>query len=195
MMPPWQSLPWSVIRHGGNCLLFTLFALAGTASLAAESPIRKLDVAFEGDAYIVNAVFVAPAPQSVAWDVLTDFDKLQGWVPNVAESKVVKREDSVVTVEQRGVAKYGAASFPYVTERRIELKPPANLKTAQIKGSMRRVESTIMLEPEGKGTRIIYHLEIVPSLLAGAVMSKSFVEHEVGEQFTAIVGEMTRRVK
>jgi carbon monoxide dehydrogenase subunit G len=172
-----------------------LLVLAGNATMAAESPIRKLDVAFEGDAYIVNAVFVAPAPLTVAWDVLTDFDKLQGWVPNVAESKVVKRDDASVTVEQRGVAKYGAASFPYVTERRIELKPPANLKTAQIKGSMRRVESTISLEPEGKGTRIIYHLEIVPSVLAGAVMSKKFVEHEVGDQFTAIVGEMTRRVQ
>jgi len=195
MMPLWQSLPRSVLRHGGSRLLFTLFALAGTAALAAESPIRKLDVAFEGDAYIVNAVFVAPAPQSVAWDVLTDFDKLQGWVPNVAESKVVKRDDASVTVEQRGVAKYGAATFPYVTERKIELKPPANLKTAQIKGNMRRVESTIMLEPEGKGTLIIYHLEIVPSVLASAVMSKKFVEHEVGELFTAIVGEMTRRVQ
>ena len=195
MMPLWQTLQRSAIRHGRSRLLIALLALASTASVAAESPIRKLDVAFEGDAYIVNAVFVAAAPQSVAWDVLTDFDKLQGWVPNVAESKVVKRDDASVTVEQRGVAKYGAASFPYVTERKIELKPPANLKTAQIKGSMRRVESTIMLEPEGKGTRIIYHLEIVPSLLAGAVMSKSFVEHEVGEQFTAIVGEMTRRVK
>ena len=60
---------------------------------------------------------------------------------------------------------------------------------------MKRVESTIALEAEGKGTRIVYHLEIVPSLLAGAVMSKAFVEHEVGDQFTAIVGEMTRRVK
>jgi carbon monoxide dehydrogenase subunit G len=195
MMPLRQSLTRSVIRLGSRRVLVALLVLAGNASMAAESPIRKLDVAFEGDAYIVNAVFVAPAPPAVAWDVLTDFDKLQGWVPNVAESKVVKRDDASVTVEQRGVAKYGAASFPYVTERKIELKPPANLKTAQIKGSMRRVESTIKLEPEGKSTLIIYHLEIVPSLLAGAVMSKKFVEHEVGEQFTAIVGEMTRRVQ
>ena len=170
-------------------------AIAGNAAMAADSPVRKLDVTYEGDAYIVNAVFFAPAPPNVAWDVLTDFDKLQGWVPNVAESKVVKREDSAVFVEQRGVAKYGAASFPYVTERRIELRPPSGIKTAQIKGSMKRVESTIALEADGKGTRIVYHLEIVPSLLAGAVMSKRFVESEVGEQFTAIVGEMTRRVQ
>ena len=120
-MPQRQAPSQSLIRTGRTCLVALSFALAGTAAAAADSPVRKLDVAFEGDAYVVNAVFFAPAPPNVAWDVLTDFDKLQGWVPNVAESKVVKREDTVVTVEQRGVAKYGAASFPYVTERRIEL--------------------------------------------------------------------------
>ena len=194
-MPLRQAFSQSLIRTGGTRSLVLALAVACNAAAAADSPVRKLDVTFEGDAYVVNAIFFAPAPPNVAWDVLTDFDKLQGWVPNVAESKVVKREETVVTVEQRGVAKYGAASFPYVTERRIELKPPSGIKTAQVKGNMKRVESTIALEAEGKGTRIVYHLEIVPSLLAGAVMSKNFVEHEVGDQFTAIVGEMTRRVK
>jgi len=195
MTPLWQTFSRSVIGHGGRCAFLAMLALAGNAVMAAESPVRKLSVAFENDAYVVNAVFFAPAPPNVAWDVLTDFDKLAGWVPNVAESKVIKRDDGSVTVEQRGVAKYGAASFPYVTERRIELRPPSGIKTAQVKGNMRRVESTIMLEAEGKGTRIVYHLEIVPSLLASTVMSKPFVEHEVSEQFTAIVGEMTRRVQ
>ena len=190
-----QAFSQSASRTRWTRAFVVALAIAGNAAMAADSPVRKLDVTYEGDAYIVNAGFVAPAPPNVAWDVLTDFDKLQGWVPNVAESKVVKREDSAVFVEQRGVAKYGAASFPYVTERRIELRPPSGIKTAQIKGSMKRVESTIALEADGKGTRIVYHLEIVPSLLAGAVMSKRFVESEVGEQFTAIVGEMTRRVQ
>jgi carbon monoxide dehydrogenase subunit G len=194
-MPMRQAFSPSLILNRGTRAFVAALALACTAAaVAADSPVRKLDVTFESDAYVVNAVFFAPAPPNVAWDVLTDFDKLQGWVPNVAESKVVKREDSVVTVEQRGVAKYGAASFPYVTERRIDLQPQSGIKTAQVKGSMKRVESTIALEAEGKGTRIVYHLEIVPSLLASTVMSKKFVEHEVTEQFTAIVGEMTRRV-
>ena len=184
-----------MIRPAGTYLLVAMLLVASYPAVAAESPIRKLDVTYEGDAYIVNAIFVAAAPPNIAWDVLTDFDRLAKWVPNVAESKVIKREDAAVTVEQRGVAKYGAASFPYVTERRIELRPPSGIKTAQIKGNMRRVESTIMLEAEGNGTRIVYHLEIVPSLIAGAVMSKQFVEHETGEQFTAIVGEMVRRVQ
>ena len=180
---------------GSGRLLLTLLTLACAPAFAADSPIRSMDVAFEGDAYIVNAVFFAPAPQNVAWDVLTDFDNLAKWVPNVSESKVTKRAEASVFVEQRGMARYGAASFPYTTERRIDLKPMAGIKTAQLKGNMRRVESTIALEPEGQGTRIVYHLEIVPSAFASAVMSKKFVEHEVGEQFSAIVGEMTRRTK
>jgi len=192
-------MPSSPAKSGSKRLswsgrfVIAMLALAGNPAFAADSPVRSLDVAFDGDAYIVNAVFFAPVPQAVAWDVLTDFDHLQGWVPNVAESKAVKREDNSVIVEQHGVARYGAASFPYTTQRKIDLTPTSAIKTAQLKGNMRRVESTIALEPEVKGTRIVYHLEIVPSAFAGAVMSKKFVEREVSDQFTAIVGEMTRR--
>ena len=84
---------------------------------------------------------------------------------------------------------------PFAVSRKIALKPPTNIKTAQIKGNMRRVESTINLEADGAGTRILYRLEIVPSAFASAVMSKKFVEHEITEQFTAIVGEMNRRAQ
>jgi len=178
---------------GVRFMLALLLAAAAATATAADSPIRSISVAREGDTYIVNAVFFAPVAQPVAWDVLTDFDHMQGWVPNVAQSKATKREENAVIVEQRGVAKFGAASFPYVTERRIEMAMPSSIKTTQLKGSLRRVESTLQLEPDGKGTKINYHLEVVPSVLASAVMSKPFMEHEVSEQFTAIIGEMVRR--
>lgn len=178
---------------GVRFMLALLLAAAAATASAADSPIRSISVAREGDAYVVNAVMFAPVAQSVAWDVLTDFDHMQGWVPNVAESKATKREENWVIVEQRGVAKFGAASFPYVTERKIEMAMPTSIKTTQLKGSLRRVESTLQIEPDGKGTKINYHLEVVPSVLASTVMSKPFLEHEVTEQFTAIVGEMVRR--
>jgi carbon monoxide dehydrogenase subunit G len=173
--------------------LLAAAVVAGNLAHAADSPFRSIDVAYEGDAYILNAVMFAPVPQAVAWDVLTDFDHMARWVPNVAESKAIAHDGDSVTVQQHGVAKFGAASFPYTTERRIDLKPQGGIKTVQLKGSFRRVESTLQIEPDGKGTRINYHLEMVPSGLASTVMSKKFVEHEVTEQFTAIVGEMVRR--
>jgi carbon monoxide dehydrogenase subunit G len=165
----------------------------GAVSSAADPPIRTINVTREGEAYVVNAVMYAPVPQAVAWDVLTDFDHMSGWVPNVSQSKATSREANWVIVEQKGVAKFGAASFPYVTERKIEMAMTTSIKTTQLKGSLRRVESTLELEPEGKGTKINYHLEVVPSLLTSTIISRPFLEHEVTEQFTAIIGEMTRR--
>jgi len=174
-------------------LLAAMLVMTGNASLAAESPIRAIDVTYDGDTYVLNAVMFAPVAQAVAWEVLTDFEHMTQWVPNVAESKVLKRDDNSVTIEQRGVAKYGAVSFPYVTERKIELKPLGSIMSMQTKGSLRRVASTLLLQTEGKGTRLTYHLEIEPSLLASALLSKEFLQHELGEQFTAIIGEMVRR--
>lgn len=176
-----------------GCLLAAMLVLASNPGGAADSPIRSIDVTYDGETYVLNAVMFAPVAQPVAWDVLTDFDHMARWVPNVIESKVLKRDDASITIEQRGVAKYGALSFPYVTERRLDLKPQATIVSTQTKGSLRRVASTMMLEPEGKGTRLTYHLELVPSLLAGALLSKEFVQHEFSEQFTAIIGEMVRR--
>jgi carbon monoxide dehydrogenase subunit G len=187
-----QSNMGRAIRRGSLWLLAAALVV-GNFAHAADSPFRSIDVAYEGDTYILNAVMFAPVPQAVAWDVLTDFDHMARWVPNVAESKAIARDGDSVTVQQHGVAKFGAASFPYTTERRIDLKPQGGIKTMQLKGSFKRVESTLQIEPDGKGTRINYHLEMVPSGLASTVMSKKFVEHEVTEQFTAIVGEMTRR--
>lgn|SRR5579864_2680519 len=190
ILRPKRQLATSRVSAWAAILMFI-----SSVSVAADSPIRSIDVTYDDGAYVVSAVMFAPVTQAVAWDVLTDFDHMAQWVPNVAESKVLKRDDTSVTIEQHGVAKYGAASFPYTTERKIELNPQDSIKTKQLRGSMRRVESTMTLVSDGKGTSLNYRLEIVPSLLTAAVLTKSFLEHEVGEQFTAIIAEMVRRAQ
>lgn len=194
-MPILRSKPRLTTLNGWRWLLVAIVVFTGDASIAAESPIRKIDVSYDGETYVLNAIMFAPVAQAVAFDVLTDFDHMAKWVPNVSESKVLKREDATVTIEQHGVAKYGIASFPYTTERKLEIMAPDFIKSTQVKGSLRRVESMMVLEPDGKGTQLKYHLEIVPSALASTIMSKRFLEHEIGEQFGAIVGEMVRRAQ
>lgn len=193
-MPMWRSKRVFAARNGGAWLLAAALMLFGNTGFAADSPIRSIDVAYDGETYVLNAVMFAPVAQAIAWDVLTDFDHMAQWVPNVSQSKVLKRDDSTVIIEQRGVAKYGAVSFPYTTERKLELKPQSTINSTQVKGSLRRVVSTMLIEPEGKGTRLTYHLEIVPNLFANALLSKDFLQQEIADQFGAIIGEMVHRV-
>ena len=169
------------------------FLLADSGHAATEGTIRSIDIAKDSDAYVANVVMFAPVATDVAWQVLTDFDHMAEWVPNVRESKVIAREANAVTIEQHGVAKFGIASFSYVSVRHIEPDPPRTIRSTQIKGNMRRLESLMTLAPDGNGTKLVYHLEMVPGALAATVMSKEFLEHELREQFGAIIAEMVRR--
>jgi polyketide cyclase/dehydrase/lipid transport protein len=170
-----------------------IWLLAGDVAAAAEAPIRSIEVVRSADAFVANLVMFAPVPGSIAWKVLTDFEHQPEWVPNLRESKVIESDGNALTIEQRGVARFGIASFPYVSVRQILLDPERTVRAKQLKGSMRRVESLMTLTPDGNGTQLQYHLEMVPTGLAAAVLSEDFLQHELTEQFTAIIGEMVRR--
>lgn len=167
--------------------------VATLACHAAPAAIRSIRVVHDGATYVCDVDMLVPVPSLVAWSVLTDFDHMAQWVPNVRLSRVLQRGDAAVTVEQRGVVKSGVAGFPYATERRVELHPRTAIHATQTKGSLQRVESLMLLEPDGASTHLTYHLELVPSRLAGAILSVHTMEQELAEQFGAIIGEMMRR--
>ena len=182
-------------RHG----LRVLAALAGVAAVSAfaqdKNPVRSFDVVENDGGYVATVVMFAPVATNVAWDVLTDFDNMNKWVPNVRESKVSARDGNTLTVEQKGVARFGLLSFNYESARRMQLDPKNTILSTQVAGSMRRLVSLMKVSPDGAGTRLDYKLEIEPAGIAATVMSKKFLQHEVTEQFTAIVGEMVKRAK
>ena len=182
-----------------RCCLHGLAALACVAAVSAfaqdKSPVRSFDVVENDGGYVATVVMFAPVATNVAWDVLTDFDNMQKWVPNVRESKVTARDGNTLTVEQKGVARFGLLSFNYESARRMQLDPKNTILSTQVSGSMRRLVSLMKVSPDGTGTRLDYKLEIEPAGVAAAVMSKKFLQHEVTEQFTAIVGEMVKRGK
>jgi carbon monoxide dehydrogenase subunit G len=172
-------------------LIAVAFGLASAA--AAESAVKSIEIRRTEDGYVVDLVMLAPVPRELAFEVLVDFEHMASWVPNVRESRVLKRDPDRATVEQQGVAHFGLLSFPFTTVREVEFAAPASIHSTQVKGSMKRLESRMSLAPDGAGTRLDYHVEMVPGGAAAVVLSKSFLEHEFREQFDAIIAEMVRR--
>ena len=192
-----MSTRLSLQRLARRCLRgwLALTACAMAATALAQSPVRSMEVTYDGDTYVVKAQMFAPVTQAIAWDVLTDFPNMAKWVPNVRESTIVKQGDKQFTIEQRGTAKLAGPSFSYTSLREIVVNPQTTIESTQIKGSLKLQHSLMRVSPEGDGTRMQYQLEIVPSLLASVVMSEDVLKHEIEEQFTAIVGEMMKRKK
>jgi carbon monoxide dehydrogenase subunit G len=163
------------------------------ASTALADTQLAIDVKRNGDAFEVDATLFAPVSVDIAWEVLTDFENMEKFVPNVNASRIIAADGNRLTIAQRGRARFGPLSFTFDSERRVELVPRTQIRSTQVRGNMQRMESATTFIPAEGGTRLRYQVDVVPGALFPAALTERFLEHEIDEQFGAIVREMVRR--
>ena len=160
---------------------------------AAARGRASVDVRRDGDVFHVHATLFAPVPRELAWEVLTDFDRMATFVPNVSASRITSRDGNRLTIEQRGIARFGPLAFAFTSERMIDLTPRSEIRSVQTHGNMRRLESLTQFSDDEGGTALVYLVEVEPGALYPAALTERFLRDEIGEQFEAIVLEMVRR--
>lgn len=162
----------------------------------AASPTEEVEVKAtrEGEEMTLTATMYAPVNPRVAWAVLTDFDRMAGWVPNLQESRIVSRPgERPLRLAQTGMKRVGLLTFAFESVREIELTPMQLMKAKGLSGNMRKLESTTRLSAEGEGTRVEYHLEFIPNYWVPPLIGPALIRRESRLQFEAIIEEMKRR--
>jgi hypothetical protein len=172
--------------------LFCLLALPGTPALAAE-PKVSIAVEQKDDIFIVDASIDVDVPLVMAWAVLTDFEHMPSIFENLKTSKITARDGNTVRVHQDGVAKYGFLSFFFTAEREIRLEPMQRIQTKNLSGTLKSMESEVLIIAREHSVKIIYHAAILPDSMLARMFGASFVRHEVEEQFLGMSREMMRR--
>ncbi len=170
-------------------LLFMAAAFADTQQ--GEDIEVKVEVA--GENVSVDLSLVVPATRQEVWAVLTDFDHMAEFISNLKESRVVSSSADTKKVFQRGSAKYGPIKFPFESTREMRLDPFDKIRSHMISGSMRKMEGTTQLVDEGAQTRVIYHTDSIPGVWIPPVIGKTFIEHEIREQFQEMRNEIIKR--
>ncbi|WP_295951871.1 SRPBCC family protein [Rhodoferax sp.] len=167
------------------------------AALAADTPAAVADsevhVARADGSFTVDMTIHVPVDPARAWAVLTDFEHMADFVPNLASSQVTERSDGLVKVVQKGVAKYGVFSTHFESTREIHLVPTHEIRAHGVGGNVQRMESLMQLEPDGTGTKLTYHAEVQPGFWFPPLVGPSLVQHQTAEQFTAMLHEMLKR--
>lgn len=179
--------------------LVALAALLGPVqmSLAADGPplVADTDVRVErtGANFTVDLTMHAPVEPALAWTVLTDFEHMADFVPNLTSSQVTERSETLLKVAQKGVARYGIFSTHFESLREIHLTPLREIRAHGVGGNIQRMESLMQLEADGAGTRLTYHAEVLPGFWFPPLIGPALVRHETAEQFSAMLHEMVRR--
>ncbi|MBC7681968.1 MAG: SRPBCC family protein [Ferruginibacter sp.] len=176
-------------------LAITLCQMPAAMAADAATAVADQDVHVEraNGSFTVDVSIHVPVDRARAWAVLTDFEHMADFVPNLTSSQVTERSDTRIKVTQKGVAKYGVFSTHFESTREIHLTPTHEIRAHGVGGNVERMESVMELEPDGSGTRLIYHAEVLPGFWFPPLIGPSLVQHETAGQFSAMLHEMVKR--
>ncbi|MDK2124316.1 SRPBCC family protein [Parachitinimonas caeni] len=174
-------------------LLATL--IASTTVLATDKDTSpKVEARFDGPTLIVDVDYLVPVNVDGAWAVLTDFEHMHEFMPNLESSKILSRRDNHLRIEQTGTARYGILAFPFRSVRDIELAPKSLIISKMIEGDVKSLDSESRIDAESAATaHIRYHARIVPDRWIPDFLTATVIRGEIGKQFEAMGREMKRR--
>lgn len=174
-----------------------LFLVASTPCIAQAIIMSEKDINVhterDGDTLHVTVDMRVAVKPRRAWEVMTDFDRMAGYIPNLSSSRIVERKGNLLKVAQKGAYSLGLWNFPFESMRDVELFPYSKVTSHGTSGSMKSMDSITYLEADGSNTRVNYNATLVPSISIPPLLGTSLVSNEVRERFQGMRDEMVRR--
>lgn len=87
-----------------------LAAIIGAITLADTASVSRVDVTEAGGVYSVTAAFAVSESPDVVMSVLTDYERIPAYMPDMEISKVIERTAVGMVVEQQAVSKFAMFS-------------------------------------------------------------------------------------
>jgi ribosome-associated toxin RatA of RatAB toxin-antitoxin module len=186
--PPWPAR--------ARWLAVVLCLAAAPAAPQEPAPGRDgvvIEVSRERDAYRIRAAADIPPDRAAAWRVLTDYERLTDFVPDLHASRVLAREGARVTVEQKGEARLWIFRIPIEVRFIAEEQPYETVTSRAVAGSFRELTGRYELQPQGGALRLIYTGRLVPDFGMPPFIDSALVRALIRRQFAAMVEEIRRR--
>lgn len=190
------TLRESVTATSCLSLLFASLLWAAPAwGQQTDSQADDIEIAVhkEGATVIVDVGMPVKASLRSAWEVLTDYDHMAEFFPNLDSSKVVEQQGNRLRVEQTGKVGYGPLSFAFESVREIVLTPYSKVHSKAVGGTIKHGEAITRLVSEGHTTRIFYHSKSIPNTWVPPGIGPNLIAGRTREQFASLREEILRR--
>ncbi|CAN5284709.1 hypothetical protein BH09PSE6_BH09PSE6_14740 [soil metagenome] len=176
----------------------TFASVAGAAAYRFESERPSApDVRIErrGQILEVQAEAVVKASRETAWAVLTDYDHLATFVPDMTVSRIVSRSGNVVRVRQAGHTGPRPVRRDFMLTIEASESPMTRIDMRMIDGTFSHFEAAYEIKdgPQRGTVRIDYRSEFDPQMPVPDWLGLGYVKGTIAEQFAAVVREIERR--
>jgi len=174
---------------------FALFALASAPSLPNTALAQDIAIRTgrDGEFVTVSASAVMRVDPRVAWAVLSDYDHLSRFIPDMQSSRVVSREGNKVRVEQKGDVGFFFFKEPVNVTLEVDEEPPRRILARSVAGNVKGLETRYELHTSGAGVRLDYTGRFVPAFSIPPLIGMPIVSRLIERRFRAMIDEIQRR--
>lgn len=179
-------------------LALLLPLLSTPAALVLAEPRLRAVVSVERSlafgSITIRAFVDVPVDGRLAWGVLTDYDRLAEFVPDMHLSRRISRPGEPIRVHQRGEKTWLVLDTPFEVVLLMHETPYTRIHFRQLAGTLKDMYGEWRLLPLPDGVRITYVAQLEPGLLSPRVPGDGFlIEADIQRMLEAIAREMMRR--
>ncbi|KQQ32715.1 cyclase/dehydrase [Duganella sp. Leaf126] len=183
-------------------LLLILGVCAAQAGAQAAKPdtsrlevaVNRVDV--DGQhMYELDATGVVAAPLPRVWRILTNYERMTEFVPDLESCKVLSRNGNEVMIEQFGVARLLFMTQAIHLIVRATEQPMSAIDIALVSGDMKHYEARweLVPMPETGGTRVVYKGRMMPNFYVPSLFGAKMIRSDVEHMMRAVLTRLDRR--
>lgn len=144
--------------------------------------------------YCVEGAFSVKASSAAVWAVLTDYDRIGGFVKAMRRSKVVEsRVDGVIVVEQEAVG--GVMIFSRTVRVVLEIRREPDRLTFKDVGreDFWDYSGSWSVSPTAEGSEVVYRLNALPDFMVPSFLMRSGMKKGARDLLEQVRAEIERR--
>jgi len=182
-------------RHRRASTLIAVLAFAAAHNPSSGAGAQELSIVIErqGEFIKVNASAQLQVDARIAWEVLSDYDRLAQFIPDMTSSRVVSRSGDRVLVEQKGEISFFFYQQPVDVTLEVREEPQRRIVARRIDGNIRDLETRYELETSDAGVRFDYTGRFTPDFFLPPLIGMPIMRRIVERRFRAMVEEIVRR--
>ena len=169
--------------------------IALTGAMEGTGPAPSVTVREERGVYAVSARFHVAEPPAVALAVLTDYENIPRFLPDITSSIVRERSDTRAVVEQEAVSRM--MMFSKKVHLVLEITQEAGTIRFRDRcgNSFERYEGTWRVAASGRGSDITYELTAKPSFDVPEFILKRLLKRDSTRTIERLSAEIATRAQ
>jgi carbon monoxide dehydrogenase subunit G len=166
--------------------------LAATPGSDESDDIRVRTARAADGAVQVEATLALAVGHDVVWDVLTDYENMPRFVPDLVAARVVASAAGSKRVALEGVARLLFMEFPITTTVDTVYDGTGSIAIDSVAGNL-AIHGVVRVRDDAAGTRVDYRARITPDFWLPPVIGHLLIGRQIRRQFEGVVAEMHRR--